>query len=70
MSDTRSGPRLHRTTIELACGKNFAAVSTLLPNGEIFKIEFLADETRTIGRVHVRVGLPQREGRGVRSPAS
>jgi PPOX class probable F420-dependent enzyme len=35
MSDTRSGPKLHPTTIELARAKNFAAISTVLPNDEI-----------------------------------
>jgi PPOX class probable F420-dependent enzyme len=35
MSDTRNGPELHPTTLELAGGKNYAAISTLLPGGEI-----------------------------------
>jgi PPOX class probable F420-dependent enzyme len=35
MSDTRNGPELHPTTLELAGGKNYAAISTLLPSGEI-----------------------------------
>jgi PPOX class probable F420-dependent enzyme len=35
MSDTRNGPELHPTTLELAGGKNYGAISTLLPSGEI-----------------------------------
>src|SRR3954447_726746 len=35
MSDTRNGPELHPTTLELAGGKNDGAISTLLPSGEI-----------------------------------
>jgi len=35
MADTRDGPELHPMTEELASGKNFASVSTLLPSGRI-----------------------------------
>src|SRR3954451_10232625 len=35
MSDTQDGPELHPTTLELARGANFAAISTLLPSGQI-----------------------------------
>lgn len=33
MSDTTNGHELHPTVIELARGKNFAAITTLLPDG-------------------------------------
>ena len=33
MADTLNGPELHSMTRELASGKNFAAVSTVLPSG-------------------------------------
>ncbi len=35
MADTRDGPELHPMTEELASGRNFASVSTLLPSGRI-----------------------------------
>lgn len=35
MSDTRNGPELHPTTVELARGANYAAISSLLPSGQI-----------------------------------
>ncbi|MDR7304117.1 PPOX class F420-dependent oxidoreductase [Haloactinomyces albus] len=35
MADTKNGPDLHPVTEELATGKNFASISTLLPNGAI-----------------------------------
>jgi PPOX class probable F420-dependent enzyme len=35
MSDTQDGPELHPTTLELAKGANFAAISSLLPSGQI-----------------------------------
>jgi len=35
MADTRNGPALHPMTEELASGRNFASVSTLLPSGLI-----------------------------------
>jgi PPOX class probable F420-dependent enzyme len=35
MADTQDGPELHPVTRELAGGRNFAAISTLLPNGQI-----------------------------------
>jgi PPOX class probable F420-dependent enzyme len=35
VSDTKDGPELHRTTIELAKGPNFAAISTMLASGRI-----------------------------------
>ena len=35
MADTQDGPDLHPTTRELASGRNFAAISTLLPSGRI-----------------------------------
>jgi PPOX class probable F420-dependent enzyme len=35
MADTRDGPELHPMTEELASGKNYASVSTLLPSGRI-----------------------------------
>ena len=35
MADTLDGPELHPTTLELAKGKNFAAISSLLPSGQI-----------------------------------
>lgn len=35
MADTKDGPELHPVTKELAQGKNFAAISTLLPSGRI-----------------------------------
>ena len=35
MADTKDGPELHPVTKELAEGKNFAAISTLLPGGGI-----------------------------------
>jgi PPOX class probable F420-dependent enzyme len=35
MTDTKDGPELHPTTLELAKGKNYAAISSLLPNGQI-----------------------------------
>jgi PPOX class probable F420-dependent enzyme len=35
MADTRDGPELHPMTEELATGRNFASVSTLLPSGRI-----------------------------------
>src|ERR1700710_398557 len=35
MSDTQDGPELHPTTLELAKGKNYAAISSLLPSGQI-----------------------------------
>ena len=35
MADTKNGPELHPMTKELAEGKNYAAVSTLLPSGRI-----------------------------------
>lgn len=35
MADTQNGPELHPMTKELAEGKNYAAVSTLLPSGRI-----------------------------------
>lgn len=35
MADTRDGPELHPMTEELASGKNFASVSTMLPSGRI-----------------------------------
>jgi PPOX class probable F420-dependent enzyme len=33
MADTKNGPELHPVTEELATGKNFAAVATVLPSG-------------------------------------
>lgn len=35
MSGTTDGPQLDPTTLELARGRNFAAISTLLPSGAI-----------------------------------
>jgi len=35
MSDTQDGTELHPTTLELAKGKNYAAISSLLPTGQI-----------------------------------
>jgi PPOX class probable F420-dependent enzyme len=35
MSDTQDGPELHPTTLELARGVNYAAISSLLPSGQI-----------------------------------
>ncbi|WNV73740.1 TIGR03618 family F420-dependent PPOX class oxidoreductase [Geodermatophilus sp. DSM 44513] len=35
MADTQDGPELHPVTRELAEGRNFAAISTLLPSGRI-----------------------------------
>ncbi|MDD7966996.1 TIGR03618 family F420-dependent PPOX class oxidoreductase [Actinomycetospora lemnae] len=35
MADTRNGPGLHPMTEELATGRNFASVSTMLPSGRI-----------------------------------
>jgi PPOX class probable F420-dependent enzyme len=35
MADTRNGPELHPVTRELARGRNFAAISSLLPSGQI-----------------------------------
>ena len=35
MADTRNGPQLHPVTEELATGKNFAAVTTVLPSGRL-----------------------------------
>ena len=35
MADTKDGPELHPTTLELAKGKNYAAISSLLPSGQI-----------------------------------
>ena len=35
MADTLNGPELHRMTRELASGKNFAAVTTVLPSGRL-----------------------------------
>ncbi|RJK94728.1 PPOX class F420-dependent oxidoreductase [Vallicoccus soli] len=35
MSGTQDGPALHPTTRELAAGRSFAAMSTLLPSGQI-----------------------------------
>jgi PPOX class probable F420-dependent enzyme len=35
MADTTDGPELHPVTRELAERRNFAAISTLLPNGQI-----------------------------------
>jgi PPOX class probable F420-dependent enzyme len=35
MADTKNGPELHPMTKELAEGKNYAAVSTVLPSGRI-----------------------------------
>jgi PPOX class probable F420-dependent enzyme len=35
MADTTDGPELHPVTRELAEGRNFAAISTLLPSGRI-----------------------------------
>ena len=35
MAETRNGPELHPVTEELATGKNFAAVTTVLPSGRL-----------------------------------
>lgn len=35
MAETANGPKLHPVTEELASGKNFATVATLLPSGRI-----------------------------------
>src|SRR4051812_48948442 len=35
MSDTQEGPELHPTTLELAQGANFGAISSLLPSVQI-----------------------------------
>ena len=35
MEDTKDGPELHPVTRELAEGPNYAAISTLLPSGQI-----------------------------------
>lgn len=35
MADTQDGPDLHPVTRELASGPNYAAMSTLLPSGQI-----------------------------------
>ena len=35
MADTLNGPELHPMTRELASGKNFAAVTTVLPSGRL-----------------------------------
>jgi len=35
MADTQDGPELHPVTRELAEGRSFAAISTLLPSGHI-----------------------------------
>ncbi|WP_433802275.1 PPOX class F420-dependent oxidoreductase [Actinomycetospora sp. CA-084318] len=35
MADTKNGPELHPVTEELASGKNFAAVTTVLPSGRL-----------------------------------
>jgi PPOX class probable F420-dependent enzyme len=35
MSDTQDGPELHPVTRELAAGRNFAVISTMLPSGRI-----------------------------------
>ncbi len=33
MAGTKNGPELHSTTLELAQGVNFAAITTTMPNG-------------------------------------
>jgi PPOX class probable F420-dependent enzyme len=35
VTDTQDGPELHPVTLELASGRNFAAISTLLAHGQI-----------------------------------
>src|ERR1700709_2871338 len=35
MPDKKDGTQLHPTTLELAQGKNYAAISSLLPSGQI-----------------------------------
>jgi PPOX class probable F420-dependent enzyme len=35
VADTKDGPELHPATKELAGGRNFAAISTVLPSGRI-----------------------------------
>ena len=35
MADTKNGPELHPVTEELASGRNFAAVTTVLPSGRL-----------------------------------
>ncbi len=34
MAGTKNGPALHPTTLELAQGRNFAAITTALPGGD------------------------------------
>ena len=34
MAGTKNGPALHPTTLELAQGPNFAAITTALPGGD------------------------------------
>ena len=35
MATTKSGPELHPTTAELASGRNYRVISTLMPNGNL-----------------------------------
>lgn len=35
MSDTKNGPELHPTTIELASGANYGVITTVLPSGNL-----------------------------------
>ena len=35
MSDTKNGPGLHPTTVELASGANYGVITTVLPSGNL-----------------------------------
>lgn len=52
MADTKDGPELHPTTLELAQGKNFAAISSLLPSGQI-QTQYIWVAVSDDGRLYV-----------------
>jgi PPOX class probable F420-dependent enzyme len=52
MADTKDGPELHPTTLELAQGKNFAAISSLLPSGQI-QTQYIWVAVHDDGRLYV-----------------
>lgn len=52
MGDTQNGPELHPTTLELARGANYAAISSLLPSGQI-QTQYIWVHVDENGRLYV-----------------
>ena len=62
MAGTKNGPELHPTTLELAQGANFAAITTALPGGD-FQNHYIWVGNRQRGALRQHRGAPPRSSR-------